>query len=341
MNLITYNSKEPKWKSAKIEFFPESRKIINAIDNKVGVWITDCNNKGLKITGGKIFDSNSKEITQFKTNEMGNCSFYLTPDNNEKYTVQIKTEKLNLFENLPPTQNTGLAIRYNNNLSNNILALVVKTNTASINLYQNKKLTLLILQNGNSILKEFSFNTTESEKTLRFDKTDLPTGVNTIRVVDQDINEFAERLVYIENNSKTEIAIQAKTIANDSLMLSIKTNCKKSNLNISLLPENNTCIANKQSIIGTMYLNGYVDQPEQETYTNFDNENKNRKLDIELLLLNQNKNKYLWRNIKSNPPKITHPFTQGITLKGDVEKKLMPNSKYKISLISMKNKIFE
>jgi len=334
-------TKEANWKSAKIEFFPESGKIINAITNKIGVKLTDCNRKGIKITEGNVFDSKSKLITQFKTNEMGNGYFYLTPDINEKYTVQIKTEKINLVENMPPTQNTGLAISYNNNLSNNILAVVVKTNDAGITSYQNKKLVLLLHQNGNFILKEFTLNTNETEKTLRFDKTNLANGVNTIRVIDEDLNEIAERLIYVETDSKPEVTLEAKTIANDSLMLSVKNNSKKYNLSISILPENNTCITNKQSIIGTMRLNAYLDQPEIETYPYFDNDNKTRKLDIELALLNQNKNKYLWNNIKSNPPKITHPFTQGITIKGNIEKKLNPNTKYKISLISMKNKVFE
>lgn len=333
-------SKEPNWKSAKIEFFPESAKIISDVVNKIGIKITDCNQKGIKIEG-KILDSKSKEIAPFKTNEMGNGCFYLNPDSNEKYTVQIKTEKLDLIQALPETQKTGLIISYNNNLSNNILAVVVKTNDAGVTLYQNKKLTLLIHQNGNSVLKEFAFDTNELEKTLRFDKTIFANGVNTIRVLDENLNELAERLVYIETYSKPEIAIEAKTTANDSLMLSVKTNAKKSNLSISILPENNICVTNKSSIIGTMYLNGHLNQPEKETYPYFDNENKIRKMDLELLLLNQTKNKYLWTNIKANPPKITHPFTQGITIKGIIDKKTTANSKYRISLVAMKNNLFE
>lgn len=332
-------SPEPNWKSAKVEFFPECGKIINDMVNKVGIKITDCNQKGIKIEG-KVFDSKSKEIAQFKTNAMGNGFFYLNPDANEKYSIEIKTEKLNLVQALPETHKTGLAISYNNNLSNNVLAVVVKTNTASLPVYQNKKLTLLIHQNGNSILKEFAFDTTEPEKTLRFDKTNTPNGVNTIRVIDEEMNELAERLVYIETSFKPGIDLEAKAIANDSLNLSIKTNTKNPNLSISLLPENNICNTKKSSIIGTMYLNAYLNEPEDDTYPYFDNDNKTRKTDLELLLLNQNKNKYSWNNIKSNPPKMTHPFTQGLTIKGTIEKKTQ-NSKYKISLLSMKNKVFE
>lgn len=334
-----FPSKEPNWKSAKIDFFPESGKIISDIINKIGIRITDCNQKGIQAEG-KIFDSKFNEIAQFKTNEIGNGAFYLNPDANEKYTVQIKTEKLNLTQPLPEIQNTGLAISYNNNLSNNILAVVVKTNDAGLTQYQNKKLTLLIHQNANLILKEFTFDASEPEKTLRFDKTNLAKGVNTIRVIDEEMNEVAERLVYIEIISKPEVTLEAKSITNDSLKLSINSIFKKSNLSVSLLPENNNCMASKSSIIGTMYLNGYLKQPEEETYLYFDNDNKTRKADLELLLLNQNKNKYLWGNIKSTPNPIKYPFTQGITIKGKIQN-TNPNPKYKVSLISITNKIFE
>lgn len=332
-------SKEPNWKSAKIEFFPENGKIINDIINKVGIKITDCNQKGIKIEG-KILDSKSKEVAQFKTNEIGNASFYLNPDNNEKYTLQIKTDKLSITEHVPDTQKTGFIINYNNNLSNNTLAVVLKTNTAGIAAYQNKKLILLIHQNANYILKEFTFDADATEKTLRFDKTSMANGVNTIRVIDEEMNEIAERLVYIEPALKPEITFSSRTIANDSLALSIYSNFKKPNLSVSILSENNACITNKSSIIGTMYLNGYLNQPEEETYIYFNNDNKFRKLDMELLLLNQNKNKYLWSNIKSNPAPIKYPFTQGVTIKGKIENEKQ-NSKYKISLVSIKNKIFE
>ncbi len=87
-------------------------------------------------------------------------------------------------------------------------------------------------------------------------------------------------------------------------------------------------------------MNSYLNQPETETFPYFDTENKTRKQDIELLLLNQSQNKYLWNNIKSNSSTKSAFFSQGVSIKGKVNKKLNPNSKYKISLISPKNNIF-
>lgn len=334
-------SKEPDWETAKIFIFPESGVILNETSNKIGIRITDCNKKGIEIHGGTILDSKSKEIARFNTNAMGNGSFYFIPNTDETYSVKIKSDYLNLSQPLPKTQNTGIIISYNNNLPKNILAVVVKTNSAGVALHQNKKFNLVIHQNDNLIQKDFTFSNNQPEQIISFNKMNLPNGVNTIRVIDEDLNEVAERLIYINSVSKPITTLEAKAIKNDSISLIGKTNTKDANLSISILPKKNISSAQNKSIIGTFYLNAYLAQPETETCSYFDTENKTGKQDMELLLLNQYQNKYLWHNIKSNPPKTNFPFAQGVTISGKVDKKLNPNSKYKISLISLKNKIFE
>ena len=101
---------------------------------------------------------------------MGNGHFYFTPISNETYTLVIHSDKINLSEPLPPTQDTGLAISYNNNLSNNHLVLSVKTNDKGVALYENKKYILLIHQDGNSAQKVFTFNDKQQDQILDFDK---------------------------------------------------------------------------------------------------------------------------------------------------------------------------
>lgn len=333
-------SKEPVWETTKITVFPEGGIILNEITNRIGIQVTDCNKKGIEIHSGTVVDSKSNEIAVFNTNAMGNGNFYIIPNADETYFVKIKSEKLDLSQVLPKAQSTGLIISYNNNLPNNILAIAVKTNSAGIALYQNKKLNLIVHQNGNLIQKEFSFSNNQPEQMISFSKLNLLDGVNTIRVIDEDLNEVAERLIFIDTNSKPITTLEAKTIKNDSISLIGKTDIKEANLSISVLPELNIGTAQNQSIIGTFYLNSYLNQPETETYSYFDTENKTRKQDIELLLLNQPQNKYLWNNIKSDSSEKIASFSQGVTIKGKVNKKLNPNSKYKISLISPKNNIF-
>ena len=338
----TYNleSNEPDWKTAKATFFPESNTIINGIVNRVGIKITDCNHKGIAING-ILIDSKSNEVTSFKTNTMGNGDFYFIPIARETYTLKIHSDKVDISEQSPKIQETGIAISYNNNLPNNILAVAVKTNDVGVDLYQNKKFILLIHQDGNSIQKEFTFNNKDPEQILGFDKKYLSNGVNSIRLIDENLNEVTERLLYIYGTPKATTTLEAKTIANDSIVLTGKTEANKADISISVLPGNNACVGYKKSILGTFYLNAYLEKPESETFFYYDLENKTRKQDMELLMLNQNRSKYFWNDIMANPPKITFPFAKGVTISGKVEKKITPNSKNKILLISSKNSVFE
>lgn len=336
-----FKSDEPVWETAKLTFFPEGGNIINEISNTVGINLVDCNKKGIELKNAIIVDSKLNEICRFNINKMGNGVFYFIPDINETYTLKIKTEKLTISQNLPATKETGFAISYNNNLPNDLIAIAVKTNEKGLKLTQNKKFTLLIYQGVNSIQKEISFANNELEQLIIFNKKYLSNGVNSIRLLDENLSEISERLIYKYASEKINTRIEAKVSANDSIMLSGKIEAKNAALSISVLPEKNVCVDLKNSILGTFYLNAYLENPVIDNYNYYNPENKNRKQEMELLMLNQNNSKYHWENIKSNPPKINYKFNKGVTIEGKVERKIGASSKCKISLLSLKDSVFE
>ncbi|GIZ08918.1 hypothetical protein [Flavobacterium sp. UMI-01] len=338
-----YNIKptEPNWKTATATFFPEGNIIIDGINNTVGVKLTDCNQKPIEAKDILIVDSKSNEITRFDTNKMGNGSFYFIPSLNETYTLKIKTDKLNVNQPLPKIDETGLTLSYNNNLPKSILAVAVKTNDKGLQLYKGKKFILLLHQNINSVQKEFTLKEDENETVLLFDKKFLSNGVNSIRLIDENLNEVTERLVYHYGSAKPETTLVAKAIANDSIALYGKTNATNSNISISVLPKDNINSHQKKCIQGSFYLNPFLATPENNNFVYYDNENKTQKQDMELLMLNQKSSKYTWTNIKENPPTIKYNFNKGVTINGTVNKSPEVNSKFKISLISLKDNVFE
>jgi hypothetical protein len=339
----SYNleNNQPNYATAKISFFPESGVIITGVINRVGITIKDCNQKGIAINEGVLLDSRLQEVTQFSTNKMGNGNFYFTPIPNEKYTVKINSDKLSISEPVPAAKETGLKITYNNHLSNNHLAISVNTNAASIPSFENKKFILLIHQDGNSVQKVFAFNNKESEQILDFDKKYLSVGVNTIRVIDENLHEIAQRLVFIGNPNKSLVSIEAKEIENDSIAISGKIDLKNTNFSISVLPSESAGNNQEKSIFGTYYLNSQLEHPENNTYSYFDSENKNKNSDLDLLMLNQNKSKYKWEDLISEPEKIKYRFIKGATIFGKVQKKLNPKIKYRVALLSLKDKVFD
>jgi hypothetical protein len=339
----TYNfdSEEPNYKTAEIKLFPEGGSIISDIINTVGVKITDCNQRGIQISDGIIVDSKSNEISHFHTNQSGNGVFYINPDLKETYTLKIISEKLTISKPLPSIQETGIVVSYNNNLSGQNLLVNVKTNDKGVALYQNKTYNLLVQQNKNALLKEITFNNKQTDQIVYFDKKYVSNGVNSIRIIDENLNEITERLLYNYGTLNPVTSLEAKAVANDSIILSGKIDLNQANLSVSVLPADTKCAEQKRAIMGTFYLNAYLETPEINNFSYYDPENKNRIAEMELLMLNQNRSKYLWNNIKSNPPQMSYTFDKGVTISGTVEKVIKPNSKFKMSLFSLKDNVFE
>nr|WP_315149560.1 hypothetical protein [uncultured Flavobacterium sp.] len=339
----SYNLKinQPDFSTASISFNPESAAFIKEINNNIGIQIKDCNEIGIQIMEGFVVDSKGATITTFFTNKMGYGKLELTPDLNETYAVKIATDQLKMQKQLPKPSNSGMAICYNNNLPNNVLEVSVKSNTAGVNLYQNKNYILLIHQNGKHIQKEFNFNDKNPIQTLTFDKNELPNGVNSIRIIDENLNEIAERLVYINKAVKAAPLLESSFATNDDIILYGKVPAKEANLSISVLPKDSRCNDQKNSILGSLHLNAYLEKPVANSFTYYDRQNVTRANDMELLLLNQEKSKYHWNNITTNKPKESYKFTKGITINGTVVKALNPKKKYKVMLISTKDNIFE
>jgi hypothetical protein len=329
------------YKTAQITFFPEGGSIIDGINNSIGVKIRDCNNNGIELNNIQVFDSKSNEVSHFNTNKMGNGVFYLSADINEKYTLKIDSKDLTINQNLPPIQPTGIAISYNNNLPNNKLAIAVKTNEKGVELNQNKKFNLLIQQNGYSVLKEINFDNKEPEQVVLLDKKYLLNGVNSLRLIDENINEISERLIYNYGTAKLQINLDVKAIANDSIVLNGSANLAKAHISTCILPEKNIGLENKTSILGTFYLNTFLENPVENNYFYFDPENKNSKRDMDALMHVQGKSKLLWENIKSNPPVLNYKFNKGVTISGKIKNKINVNETNTLSMISIKNKVFE
>jgi len=339
----SYNLKinQADFSTASISFNPESAAFIKGISNTIGIHIKDCNEIGIQIMEGFVVDSKGATITTFFTNKMGYGKLELIPDLNETYSVKIDTDKLKMQKELPKPTNSGMAISYNNNLPNNVLEVSVKSNTDGMNLYQNKNYTLLIHQNGKNIQKEFNFNDKNAIQTLTFDKNELPNGVNSIRIIDENLNEIAERLVYISKAVKAVPLLESSFATNGDIILYGKVPAKEANLSISILPKDSRCNDQKNSILGSLYLNAYLEKPVANSFTYNDRQNATRANDMELLMLNQEKSKYRWNNITTNKAKENYKFTKGITINGTVVKALNPKKKYKVMLISMKDNIFE
>ena len=324
----------------KVNFYPQAGKIIDNIGNTVGVKIIDCEQKGIEIKNIQILDSKLKEIAKFDTNKAGNGNFVFFADKDEKYTLNINSSLIKFSQPLPQIFEKGIVLTYNAHLPKNKIAIAVRTNEKGQQDVLNKKFYLLIHQNHNAILKDFSFLNNETEHVIILDKTYFSNGVNSLRLIDENLNQVCERLFYYNKTANLDIKLETQLSSNDTVRLK-GNSLPKGKVNISVLPENSIGIQEQSSILGTFYLNDYLSKPETNNYFYFDTNNKNKELDMDNLMLNQVNSKISWDNIINKTPKIEYTFNKGITIRGEIKSKVNLKNKRTINIVSTKDKVFE
>ena len=114
--------------SIKVNFYPQSGKIIDNIDNTVGVKIIDCEQKGIEIKNIQILHSKLKEIAKFDTNKAEHGNFVFFADKDEKYTLNINSSLIKFSQPLPQIFEKGIVLTYNAHLPKNKIAIAVRTN---------------------------------------------------------------------------------------------------------------------------------------------------------------------------------------------------------------------
>lgn len=116
---------EPDIINCKI--YPESGKLITGIESRLSCRITNSKNRGLQINA-RVLDSDNNILTTFKTCKNGFASFYLTPEKDKKYHIEVD-DKNKLAESLIPESlpaGTSFSTRI---MDNNTLQVIILSNS--------------------------------------------------------------------------------------------------------------------------------------------------------------------------------------------------------------------
>lgn len=335
------DSNSPNLSKINIAFFPEGGSIIEGITNSIGLKITD--NKGipLQINEVNITDSKGEIIRTLKTNAFGNGKFDLLPTN-ETYKASFISNNKTIEETLPTASKIGIALEVNDYAFPNKTAIVVKTNEQTLKTTPEKLLSLVVQQDDKFIIFDVKLNTQKLEQQLILSNDNLFEGVNTIRVIDAEMNQVAERMIFknsILQNQNTNINPANK--AGSSITVSGKTELKNSNLSATVIPENSISNTDSRDILGDFLINPYLEEPIADTKYYLKEPTTIKKYELDLFLLNQKKSKYSWTNILTNPPKNTFEFDNGLSIRGTINQDLKTNDDYKVRLYSITTQLNE
>jgi len=323
-----------------VEFYPEGGNLIAGIANTIGIKVGDCNDMPLPITEIQIVSVNGEKSQKVYLNEFGHGKFELFPGlQTFKSVINFNNEKIETY--LPTAFETGISLEANSYTREDEIILKIKTNKKTLNLLQEKPLFIIINQDDKVSFLDVELNKNTLDQTIIFSSKKLRDGVNTITIIDKDLNKFAERQIFKYPENKTKLSFHSYQKTKDTIDVIGKLNSDNTNLSLTILPENSISINQESTIFSSFLLHPYLRKKNYNSNYLFNYTTRESQYDLDLLLLNQKKLKYNWEDIKSLSPKINYEFEYGITLKGTINQVLSNKEKYKIQLFSLKSGINE
>ncbi|WP_136468155.1 hypothetical protein [Flagellimonas onchidii] len=282
--------------SLDVQFFPESGKMIQALQNKIGFKAMGFDGRGRKIQG-TVYNSRGKVITDFQSNALGMGFFHLTPSRDETYYAKVRPieeEKTKVKTySLPKVHNHGTLlsvykvkdkVRFRIASNQQKDGITINASCRGTDYYRIEGL----LQNG--------------RLTSEIPAEDLPDGIVVFTLMDEQDRSIAERLFYNESG-KEQLEIKLETVKTSY------SKREKTSLDIQVLkPRKDTIMASlstkvvhknqwRRGVDGDIRsyflleseIRGNIENPGRY----FDKSNPDRLKDIDVLLLTQG-----WRNYK-------------------------------------------
>lgn len=323
-----------------IEFRPEGGILLYDAPNSIGISISDCNHKSLPVTVVDIIDSKGKNIKKVQINKLGYGKFDLPAISTMGYKAVITIDDVKHEQALPLAQPKGFSLEVNNFTVADKTIVKIRTNKTTLDSFSGKPLYILAHQDDKGAVFKIDI-LDKLEQTVVIPNTEIAIGTNSIRLIDSDMNELAERTIYNypQAGLNAEIAKAAQTA--EKIEYTGKVNYPNMNLSISVLPENTISFDDSNDIFGSLLIQPYLDTTNKvagKYY--FSTLSKGKLYELDLYLINQ-KSKYKWNNILTNPPKNTYTFDMGLTLKGTIPTSAGDTKYSKVRLYSLTSAIDE
>jgi len=323
-----------------IDFYPEGGNLIAGISNNIGLQILDCNKHAIPIKDVNLINAKGDILKNILINRFGNGRFNLVPTS-ETYKIVFTLNGIHYENTLPNVFQKGIALEINNYSLPEKTLVKIRTNQQSLASYSDKPLYLVIQQDNKISIIDVNFNNKKLEQELLFSNDYINKGTNTVRLLDSDFKQIAQRLIFKYPETVSNLTLENQGKTNDAIHFSGKINYSDAKISVSVVPANSIATNNYATIYGSFLLDPYLTEKAENTSYYFDQPSRAKHYELDLLLLNQKTYKYEWDNIVSNPPKETFEFDYGLTLKGTVNQSLTDRRKYKIQVYSVLSGINE
>ncbi len=322
-----------------VAFNPEGGQLVQGTSSVLGVRIQDCNKQVTSVTEAGIFNSKGDQVKKVFIDKSGYGKFDL-PWGGEQYVLRYSFDGKEIEKPLPAALPQGFALDVNNYSLPGKTLVNLSSNAETMRILNGEDLYLVVHQDNKSSVFDVKLDPETLKQQLVFSNEELSTGVNTLRLVDGNMKQLAERLVFQPIQQVKETALKVTKNARDSVTIS-GTPGDKMNLSISVLPGESIASKENFGIFSSFLLHPYIDSKVAHNNYVFINPTKAEHYELDLFLLNQKSGKYSWNNILNNAPKDSYKFDLGVQIKGKLNPQLKNFQSHSIKLFSVTSEIDE
>ena len=317
-----------------IQFQPEGDNFFRGNNNVVGYKVSDCNGNPIPKMSGSIIDDSGNITHTLLSNDFGMGKFEITPTEKISKAVFIINDKK--FEaNLPVANSTGVSLEVNNVDFDEKVNIVIRTNNNSLFLKNNETVFIVFNQDEKINILNANFKDGKNEININYSKKSLFDGINIIRILDKNLNQLAERIIYNQPNLNPEkINFENVLKLGNNFVVNAQSSLIKSNLSVTVLPINSIGFDNKNDVFASFKILPYLNDKTISRKSFIDADNNWSAIDLDLALLNQKMSSANWQDIVINPSKKEYVFDIGLDVKGSVINDIKPE-KHNVKLFSV------
>ncbi|MDP2888149.1 MAG: hypothetical protein Q8P34_04165 [Bacteroidota bacterium] len=308
-----------------ISFLPEGGNLVLNAVNTVAFKAIDQKGMGISVTG-KIWNDLGDTITSFSSGFLGMGKFLMMPVDDRTYYATIYGWP-EIRIKLEPALTNGIAINY---IENGYLLRFVLSSNMKLNY---GKSFYFVASHKGIVLFNTKIKMNDFTQLLDLSKSQFPKGISKITLLDSTLNQFAERLIFVDDGNadlinlklskakfepREEVNIKAEALmsSDDSII---------STLSVALVNKN--CFGaggNSQNIKSYLLLDSDLKGAIESPATYFVDDNFRTSAEkLDLLMLVHGWRSYFWDDIeKTSQPSTDDWNDAGLDISGYVKKLL-------------------
>lgn len=303
---------------ADIQFMPEGGNWLIGKKAKLALRAVDPDGMPVSLKGSIEGESGA----DFTTNFAGLGKVEFTPQK-ENYFAWIKSSNYgeNRTINLPKPLKSGISIQIQNPEEGSFISAFVQGIGYEGNL-------LLISHTRGLINFMIKGNLTNGVWGIRIPKKNLPTGINTIAILDYSGKPLSERLVFVQGEDfiKLDLSSNSSISSRGKMEFELKSTLQNNEIpaNFSVAVADAEQVQDEAEVAGSIFshlllssdLKGSIFRPGYY----FQHQNQETREALDLVMLTHGWSRFTWADILEEKfPDQGHFIEQGITIKGKIK----------------------